>query len=89
MKAEVAKLLIAVLLDALDFTAGRIIGYGSILDVVFAAIAFLLWGPAGLLQLWEMLDPTDQIDGFVPTMTLIALMQMKGGKKRLGDESAD
>lgn len=77
MRPEVVKLLIAILLDILDFSMGRIIGYGTVLDVVFAGIAFLLWGPPGLIQLWEVFDPTDQLDGFVPTMTLIALTQMR------------
>jgi len=80
MKSDMAKLLIAVLLDILDFTLGRILGAGTIMDIVFAGIAFVLWGPIGLLALWEALEPSDQIDGFVPTMTLIALSQM--GKKR-------
>ncbi|MEZ5920005.1 MAG: hypothetical protein R3C60_01505 [Parvularculaceae bacterium] len=75
-----AKLLLAVLLDILDFTLGRILGAGTVMDLIFAGIAFVLWGPIGLLALWEALEPTDQIDGFVPTMTLIALSQM--GKKR-------
>ncbi|MBI1366685.1 MAG: hypothetical protein GC153_12110 [Alphaproteobacteria bacterium] len=86
MRADAVKLVIAVFLDLLDFSLGRIIGYGTILDVAFAAIAFLLWGPIGLLQLWEALDPTDQIDGFVPTMTLIALTQMRRIGKTKGEE---
>lgn len=80
MKSDMAKLLLAVLLDILDFTLGRILGAGTVMDLIFAGIAFVLWGPIGLLALWEALEPTDQIDGFVPTMTLIALSQM--GKKR-------
>lgn len=80
MKSDVAKLLLAVLLDVLDFTLGRIIGAGTIVDLIFGAIAFVLWGPVGLIAFWEALDPTDQIDGFVPTMTLIALSQM--GRRR-------
>lgn len=86
MRADAVKIVIAVFLDLLDFSLGRIIGYGTILDVAFAAIAFLLWGPIGLLQLWEALDPTDQIDGFVPTMTLIALTQMRRIGKTKGEE---
>ncbi|HXI85996.1 MAG TPA: hypothetical protein VNH64_00950 [Parvularculaceae bacterium] len=85
MSADAVKLVIAIIPDLLDFSLGRIVGYGTILDVVFAAIAFLLWGPMGLLQLWEVLDPTDQIDGFVPTMTLVALIQMRRKKKAKGE----
>ncbi len=83
MKSDVAKLAIAVLLDILDFTLGRILGAGTVIDIIFAGIAFVLWGPIGLLALWEAIDVTDQIDGFVPTMTLIALSQMGKGKKKV------
>ncbi len=87
MKGDVAKLALAVLLDVLDFTLGRILGAGTVIDLVFAGIAFVLWGPIGLLALWEAIDVTDQVDGFVPTMTLIALSQMgKGRKKSIGGE---
>ena len=82
MRSDVAKLAIAVLLDILDFTLGRILGAGTIIDIVFAGIAFVLWGPIGLIALWEALDVTDQADGFVPTMTLIALSQMGKAKKK-------
>ncbi|UPT62350.1 MAG: hypothetical protein M0D54_18600 [Hyphomonadaceae bacterium JAD_PAG50586_4] len=34
---------------------------------------FALWGPAGLANLWELFDVTDQVDSFIPTATLIAL----------------
>lgn len=83
MKSDAAKLAIAVLLDVLDFTLGRILGAGTVIDIIFAGIAFVLWGPIGLLALWEAIDVTDQIDGFVPTMTLIALSQMKKGRKKM------
>lgn len=82
MNSDAAKLSIAVLLDVLDFTLGRILGAGTVIDIIFAGIAFVLWGPIGLLALWEAIDVTDQIDGFVPTMTLIALSQMKKGRKK-------
>ena len=32
-----------------------------------------LWGPAGLVNLWELVDFTDQADSFVPTATLVAI----------------
>lgn len=87
MKSDAAKLALAVLLDILDFTLGRILGAGTVIDLVFAGIAFVLWGPIGLLALWEAIDVTDQVDGFVPTMTLIALSQMgKRRKKSMGGE---
>lgn len=85
MKSDIAKLAIAVLLDVLDFTLGRILGAGTVIDIVFAGIAFVLWGPVGLLALWEAIDVTDQVDGFVPTMTLIALSQMRKSRKKSHD----
>ena len=84
IKSDFAKLIIAIALDVADFTIGRLLGVGMVMDVVFAAVAFVLWGPVGLMALWEALDPSEQIDGFVPTMTLIALSQMgKSKSKRL------
>jgi len=84
VKSDLVKLALAVLLDILDFTLGRITGVGSVVDVVFAGIAFVLWGPIGLIHLWEVADPSDQIDGFVPTMTLIALSQLGRRRKKGG-----
>ena len=53
-----------------------------VFDVALAAIAYIMWGPVGLVQLWEVADPSEQIDGFVPTMTLIALSQLGRRKKK-------
>jgi len=85
-KSDFAKLLIAIVLDIIDFTVGRMLGLGMIVDAALAAVAFALWGPVGLLALWEMADPTEQIDGFVPTMTLIALSQMGKSRKKAARE---
>jgi len=82
VRADVVKLIIAVVLDVVDFTLGRILGAGTVLDIVFAIIAVFLWGPAGLIAFWEVADPSEQIDGFVPTMTLIAISQMGRTKKK-------
>lgn len=82
MKAAYAKLVIAILLDIVDFTLGRIPGAGTLGDLALAAIAFALFGWKGLIQLWEVADPTDQIDGFVPTLTLLALAELREAKAR-------
>ena len=59
--------------DLFDMTIGRLlIGVGIFTDVVSALILFALWGPLGLLAVWEAADLTEQFDGFVPTNTLIA-----------------
>lgn len=81
MRTDIAKLLIAVAIDIIDFTVGRIFGAGTALDIIFAILAVILWGPAGLIAFWEVADPSGQIDAFVPTMTLIALSQMGKAKK--------
>ena len=41
-----------------------------------------MFGWKGLFQLWEMIDVTDQIDGFVPTLTLLALMELRETEKK-------
>lgn len=74
------KLLIAIVLDVLDFTIGRIPGFEFAFDIMLGVAAVALWGWPGLIAFWEIGDPTGQIDGFVPTLTLIALSQM--GKRK-------
>jgi len=60
--------------DLFDFTVGRLLlGVSLFTDVASAAIMYVLWGPKGLFALWEVLDPTEQLDGFVPTNTLISI----------------
>ena len=76
-----AKLGVAIALDLADMVIGRIIGFGTGFDVVLAGAGFLLFGWKGLIQLWEVADPSDQIDGFVPTLTLIALAELRAAKK--------
>ena len=67
------KLAFSVVIDVLDFTLGRIPIFGSVTDGVGTLVLFGLWGPAGLVNAWELVDFTDQADGFIPTATLIAL----------------
>lgn len=89
MKSDVAKLVIAVILDVLDFTIGRVPGFEIAFDLFLGAAAVAMWGWPGAFAFLEVADPTGQIDGFVPTMTLIALSQMgKRRKKAPGGEIA-
>jgi hypothetical protein len=74
------KFLICVGFDAVDFTLGRIIGFGSLFDICGIFVAYYLCGPIGVAYAWEVLDVTDQIDGFVPTMSILYLV---GKVKRL------
>ena len=76
-----AKLAIAIILDILDFTVGRIPGFEFVFDAVLGVVAVLMWGWPGLVAFWEIADPTGQADAFVPTLTLIALTQMRRSKK--------
>lgn len=81
MNTAMAKLVVAVILDIADFTIGRIPGFELVFDAVLGVAAVALWGWPGLFAFWELADPTGQADGFVPTLTLIALSQMGKGKK--------
>lgn len=67
------RLALSVAIDAVDFTFGRIPGIGSAGEGAGAVVLFFLWGWPGLFYLGELADPTDQLDGFLPTATLIAL----------------
>ncbi len=87
MNPNMVKLIFAVVLDVLDFTIGRIPGFELVFDAILGGIAVALWGLPGLFAFWELADPTGQIDGFVPTMTMIALSQM--GKEKKGAEQED
>ena len=69
------KLAVCVLYDLLDFTLGRtlfIIPFGG--EVVGCALCAAMFGTNGLLYGLEALDVSEQMDGFIPTATLIALM---------------
>jgi hypothetical protein len=72
------KLFFAILIDLFDFTIGRFLFVvpfsGEIIGVFFC---FLMFGPRALLYALEAFDPTEQIDGFIPTATLIALAHQR------------
>lgn len=69
-----AKFTVCVAFDLFDFTIGRLLlGVSLIGEVGTAVILFVLWGPIGLFALWEAIDVTEQLDGFVPTNTIIAI----------------
>ncbi len=82
MRSDMAKLVIAIVLDILDFTVGRIPGFEILVDAALGVAAIALFGWAGAFAFWELADPTGQIDGFVPTLTLIALSQMRNRKNK-------
>ena len=68
------KFAIAVAVDILDMTVGRflfVVPYSG--EIIGTAVGVALFGWKGLFYLAEIIDPTEQIDGFIPTCTLIAL----------------
>jgi hypothetical protein len=78
------RFVISAAFDTADFFIGRIPVFGTVFDIAGAALGLWLWGPVGLAQGWEILDVTDQIDGFVPTLTisgiLAVILKLNGGK---------
>lgn len=69
------KFLLCAGFDLWDFSLGRgLFGVSLATDVLSAAFLVFLWGPLGLLALWEMLDVTEQFDGFVPSNLIVALL---------------
>lgn len=73
------KLIICILVDAFDMTIGRLlfpVPFAG--EIVGAVVASAMFGWKGMLYLFEMIDPTEQLDGFVPTATLIALASRPG-----------
>lgn len=72
-RTYVLKLALSLVIDVFDFTLGRLPIFGSVTEGVGTVVLMALWGPAGLAYLWELADVSDQLDGFVPTATLIGL----------------
>ena len=68
------KFAISAIYDLLDFTIGRIPIFGTVFDVFGGVLALKLWGAVGVIQFFEVLDPTDQIDAFIPMLTIAGLI---------------
>ncbi|WP_411817734.1 hypothetical protein [Hyphococcus sp. DH-69] len=85
MKPATGKLIISIILDLLDFTIGRIPGLEMVVDGLLGVAAVVMWGWPGLIAFWEIADPTGQVDAFVPTLTLLALSQMRKEKSARPD----
>jgi hypothetical protein len=74
------RLAISVAIDLFDFTIGRAPLMGTVGEGMSTFVLVLLWGWPGLAYAGEFLDFTEQIDGFVPTATIIAIgVGMKNG----------
>ena len=69
------KIGISLLLDlALDNTLGRVPGLGIIIDLCMAYLGSRMWGAVGWTQALELLDFTEQVDGFIPTLTIAGIV---------------
>ncbi len=68
------KLLLSVAFDVADFFIGRITVFGTFFDIAGGFLGIWLWGGMGALQFGEILDLTDQIDGFIPTLTIAGVL---------------
>lgn len=69
------KLAVCIAYDLLDLTLGRtlfIMPFGG--EIVGCALCAAMFGTNGLFYGLEALDVTEQLDGFIPTATIIALM---------------
>ena len=67
------KLLVSVAFDTADFFIGRIPVWGTVFDILGGFLGLWLWGPVGGAQFLEIIDLSDQIDGFIPTLTIAGL----------------
>ena len=72
----VIKLVISIIWDLLDFTVGRIPGFGFLFDFMGGFLAIALWRFPGVIAFWELIDVTEQGDAQIPTLTLIGLMTL-------------
>ena len=66
---------VAIVLDIIDMTLGRIPVIGTVWDVIMTAAGFWLWRRVGLFAGWEIIDITDQFDGFVPSLTIAGIVK--------------
>jgi hypothetical protein len=68
------KLIVSMLIDLFDMTVGRVMFATPFLgEIIGVVVGSMMFGPKAWWYALEALDPTEQIDGFIPTATLIAL----------------
>jgi len=73
------RLFLCIIFDVIDFFV-RIPGLGTLFDLVGIPVAYYFIGPFGIAYAWELLDITDQLDGFIPTMTILYIIAKSGVK---------
>lgn len=72
------KFSVCLFIDLFDMTVGRLffaIPFAS--EAIGVGVSYALFGPIAFAYALEILDPTEQLDGFIPTATIIALMARK------------
>jgi hypothetical protein len=67
-------------MDGLDMLGGWIPFVGHVYDLIQTAVAVYLFGPIGLINAWEVIDVTNGVDAFVPTMTITYVLAERGKK---------
>ena len=65
------KMVISIAFDVIDFFMPP--GFGTIFDALGGVLGVILWKGPGAFQFLELLDVTDRIDAFIPTLTLAGL----------------
>ncbi len=69
-----AKLAICIAYDFFDFTVGRVMVFTPFVgEIIGCALCAALFGKQGLFYGLEVIDPSEFLDGFIPTATIIAL----------------
>ena len=68
------KFLISVMVDLFDMTAGRLLFATPFAgEIIGVGVGYAMFGSKAFYYALEAIDPTEQLDGFIPTATLIAL----------------
>lgn len=68
------KFFVSVIVDFLDFTIGRLLFAAPLSGEIFGTfVGYLMFGSKAFAYLFEAIDFTEQIDGFIPTASIIAL----------------
>ena len=70
------KCLISIAFDLADFFFGRIPVFGTVFDILGGFLGLWLWGIPGGLQFLEIIDISEQIDAFIPSLTLAAIVSI-------------
>ncbi|MEO1316742.1 MAG: hypothetical protein AAFW01_09165 [Pseudomonadota bacterium] len=76
------KLFLCILYDLFDFTVGRVMFATPFAgELLGCFVGYLMFGPRAFYYALEAIDPTEQIDGFIPTASLIAFAARKDAQK--------